>query len=225
MTPDRSVTALATTPQAPRRRYRRPASADFLALPSLGACCPPPAPSASLTAPSATPGKTLSVRGAHPHAGRSGVNASLRCAFNITASYAKSGQSLRKLRLVARPPRALRVRISAVMSCAPARPTSPIGAARGFSQRCAQGGLRATVGLRLRVCRRTRYGRQSRQSVGKAPSHQRRLFDFSRCQTPVRRSRSASSFRPVTPEHMHRACPANARRCASASPSVCRRRR
>ena len=129
MTSDRSVTALATTPQAPRRRYRlaystaavarysrataqcrrsppdllprrryatalaskrplaslrlaggyrvgcsttpeaAPLALSLLLSPSrqrrllplagLGACCPPPAPPASLAAPSATPGKSL----------------------------------------------------------------------------------------------------------------------------------------------------------------------
>lgn len=165
------------------------------------------------------------ARCARLHKGRYGVNAPLRCAFNITASYAKSGQSLRRLRLVSRPLRALRVRVSAVMSCAPARTTASFGASRWFIQRCATGGLRPTVGLRLRACRRARYGRRRRQSVGETPSRQHRLIDFSRCQIPVRRSRSASSIRPVKPEHTHRVCPANARRCASASPSVCRRRR
>ena len=144
--------------------YRRPASADFW-----------PCPASARTARRLRrqlrsrlrrlPQPRL-ARCARLHKGRSGVNAPLRCAFNITASYAKSGQSLRRLRLVSRPLRALRVRVSAVMSCAPTRPTASFGASRRFIQRCATGGLRPTVGLRLRACRRARYGRRRRQSVG-----------------------------------------------------------
>ena len=70
------------------------------------------------------------ARCARLHAGRSGVNAPLRYAFNITAHYPKSGQSLRRLRFVARPLRALRVR---VMVCYVLRPCS----AKGVSRRCA----------------------------------------------------------------------------------------
>ena len=43
------------------------------------------------------------ARCARLHQGRSGVNAPLCYAFNITAHYPKSGQSLRRLRFVARP--------------------------------------------------------------------------------------------------------------------------
>ena len=70
------------------------------------------------------------ARCARLHAGRSGVNAPLRYAFNITAHYPKSGQSLRRLRFVARPLRALRVR---VMVCYVLRPC----AAKCVSRRCA----------------------------------------------------------------------------------------
>ena len=71
-----------------------------------------------------------SARCARLHAGRSGVNAPLCYAFNITAHYPKSGQSLRRLRFVARPLCALRVR---VMVCYVLRPC----AANCASRRCA----------------------------------------------------------------------------------------
>ena len=135
------------------------------------------------------------ARSARLHKGRSGVNAPLRCAFNITASYAKSGQSFRRLRLVSRPLRALRVRVSAVMSCAPTRPTASFGASRGFIQRCATGGLRPTVGLRLRACRRARYGRRRRQSVCGGTVPPASTFRFQ----PMPNSRAAIPKRIIIP--------------------------
>lgn len=62
--------------------YRRPASADFLALPSLGACCPPPAPSASLTAPSATSTPACSLRSSLQRPLRGKCSAALRIQHN-----------------------------------------------------------------------------------------------------------------------------------------------
>jgi hypothetical protein len=98
--------------------YRRPVGAEFWGLANFVGVCPPPAPSASLMAPSATSGMfSCSLRSIALC--QSGVN---RCAIQHNCLLCKVGQSLRRASLGGLPLRALRVRVSAVMSCALSRP-------------------------------------------------------------------------------------------------------
>lgn len=146
-----------TTPEAaplafslllPPSRQRR-----LLPLAGVCACCPPSALPTSLAAPSATSRLACSRCSIAPRPA-GGKSQAIQHNSALPKATAPSAAKLLPAWAAARPAGSGN---GLLCLAPPAVPTPLFGAARGFSQRCAMGGLRPTSGPRFRACRRARW--------------------------------------------------------------------